>query len=285
MWRGPGAFGGPNMTDHATSAQRASILALAAILLGAAPAAAADLAARPGTPGFDWAGFYAGLSAGGERLGHQWKTSMLSSPAFGVDGSSTSAFDHGALRLGGFLGYNFKFKDNLILGVEADVAGLAGGGKTIAGIPGDIFNQRLAIIGGGAVGPLADRTRVETKWNGSLRGRFGVLVTPTTLLYGTAGLTLADTRYGIDCAGPGALNNAASFCTRALSGSTDSVRLGATVGAGVEAVLAGNWLVRAQYRYSDYGTRSISFFSGTDRVNAKVRSESNLAEIGIAYKF
>jgi hypothetical protein len=53
-------------------------------------------------------------------------------------------------------------------------------------------------------------------------------------------------------------------------------------GGGVEGVVVGNWLARADYRYSDYGTVNHAFFQGTntDEVNANTRLRTDvLAEL------
>jgi outer membrane immunogenic protein len=142
-----------------------------------------------------------------------------------------------------------------------------------------------------------------------LRGRLGYLVTPSFLVYSTAGpawmhidqtstcdaaiLTVPFATAGT-CA-PGLLTPAAI---------TDSItKLGFTVGAGGEARLGwSNWFLRAEYRYADFGgvrftdvrtcaSPSISPAPGTTIFCSPLTTADDLrvrtqtAIVGIAYKF
>jgi outer membrane immunogenic protein len=68
-------------------------------------------------------------------------------------------------------------------------------------------------------------------------------------------------------------------------------RTGWTIGGGLEARIYGNWLLRAEYRYSDFGTWSNSFAlnvpgSGTPTLmNSQLRITTQIATAGFAYKF
>jgi outer membrane immunogenic protein len=76
---------------------------------------------------------------------------------------------------------------------------------------------------------------------------------------------------------------------------TDSTtKLGWTVGAGIETMLSQNWIVRAEYRYADFGT-----ITNTDTracppgnclpssvaITDTLRLRTQTATFGIAYKF
>ena len=66
---------------------------------------------------------------------------------------------------------------------------------------------------------------------------------------------------------------------------------GWTLGAGVEHLLTAAWLVRAEYRYADFGQANPTFFTyniggnGDDRVYAHVRIRTHTVNLGAAYKF
>ena len=53
------------------------------------------------------------------------------------------------------------------------------------------------------------------------------------------------------------------FTGIAKSQTISTTRTGWTVGGGVEAVVTGNWLARAEVRYADYGNFKQTFFAGT----------------------
>jgi outer membrane immunogenic protein len=82
----------------------------------------------------------------------------------------------------------------------------------------------------------------QVNWEASLRARAGVSL-DAILLYATAGVA--------------ALNS-----TSEIFGLFDDTQthIGWTVGVGAEAMVSDNVSIRAEYRYSDYGTQSYDFF-------------------------
>jgi len=70
------------------------------------------------------------------------------------------------------------------------------------------------------------------------------------------------------------------------------VRTGWTVGGGLEAKIYGNWFLRGEYRFSDFGTRNEVFnfnlpgeAPGTDTYRYRLRVTDQIATVGLAYKF
>jgi outer membrane immunogenic protein len=63
--------------------------------------------------------------------------------------------------------------------------------------------------------------------------------------------------------------------------------LGYTVGGGLEWRVAPNWLLRGEYRYSNFGTLKSTFFaqSGDIEVFANQKVSTQIATGGIAYFF
>jgi outer membrane immunogenic protein len=73
---------------------------------------------------------------------------------------------------------------------------------------------------------------------------------------------------------------------------------GWTIGSGIEAMLDAHWIVRAEYRYTDYGTKSFTdsracspspspscgIFTSLD-VAYDVSMKTQTAMVGLAYKF
>ena len=59
------------------------------------------------------------------------------------------------------------------------------------------------------------------------------------------------------------------------------------MGGGIETLLWNNWLLRAEYRYADYGSISHTFFAGTgiDEVATSLSLKTNTALLGLGYKF
>ena len=85
---------------------------------------------------------------------------------------------------GGQMGYSYQFTPNLVVGVEADIDGLAGAHKSAS-----LF--QAGSVPGAAITIGASSVLNWTKgvdYLGTVRGRIGYLVTPTLLIFGTGGL-------------------------------------------------------------------------------------------------
>jgi len=142
----------------------------ALIALGIAPAAAADLAARPYTKApaaiaiNNWGGFYLGAMGG-------YAQQTDSNVAVGL-GEMKGGF------AGGTLGYNWQ-TGNLVLGLEADAA-WADVGFT---------------VGNPAIAAFESRIRDM----GTVRGRIGYAI-DQVLIYGTGGYAWADNRLTLSAA-------------------------------------------------------------------------------------
>ncbi|HEY8574733.1 MAG TPA: outer membrane protein [Devosia sp.] len=154
----------------------------------------------------------------------------------------------GTGALGGvFAGFNAQ-SGNLVFGGEADV-------------------DYSGFNGARACGNPLWTCRGYVNSQGSARARFGVAV-DTLLFYGTAGV---------------ALGNAGGSTTSpaGVVFSDASVRVGYTVGAGVEMAFSDNLTGRLEYRYTNLGARNMNF----DVVYPNVEVSSHTVRAGLAYKF
>jgi outer membrane immunogenic protein len=87
-------------------------------------------------------------------------------------------FDGTGFRASPYVGLNWQFAPRWVAGVEGDF-GFAGQTTTLAGF----FSAPPVTISS-----AADSLAVKTMWDASLCGRFGFLLTPTTLVYATGGV-------------------------------------------------------------------------------------------------
>jgi len=149
---------------------------------------------------------------------------------------------------GGFIGYRWQF------------------GNYVAGIEGDVLFQKATTSSalsyvcppgfGGACGPGgASRTdrfsgSVTQGVEGSIRGRYGVLITPATLLYATGGVSFMEAKGSYAYIGTQFGNTAYA------ANDWSKVLVGGTVGAGVETELFPRVKVRGEYRFTHYGSYS-----------------------------
>jgi outer membrane immunogenic protein len=108
-----------------------------------------------------------------------------------------------------------------------------------------------------------------------------MLVTPATMLYGLGGASWIDVESNTNCTG-----TAGSFCGVARNQTNSTTRTGWTAGAGLETMLAGNWLARVEYRFADYGKIDNTFFAGTaSAFSLREDLVTHTAKVGLAYKF
>jgi outer membrane immunogenic protein len=137
---------------------------------------------------------------------------------------------------GALLGYRWQF-GTAVLGIEAD--GNAKGGSSSSYNFYDTNPYRAESFYGS----------VNQSWDASIRGRAGFLATPTTLVYGTAGIAFGSVSgsfaYSASEIGGGA--------SATGGGSWSTTRSGLTGGAGVETMLSQAWTLRLEYRYTDLG--------------------------------
>ena len=264
----------------------------------------------PPAPVFNWTGMYVGAAIADRSSFDKWQTSAIAlravpgmppGPAPLPDPTTTPAsfFDSNVQgRL--YAGFNWQLSPKLVAGVEGDW-GYGNSQILQGGIPGTFGNGLnnffLPGKGVGTDGELVDSSSVKMGWDSTIRGRLGMLVTPTILFYGTGGAAFQQVQVSAKCTpqpgafpGFGVLLNDLSWCGHqpapARFQTFSSVRTGWTAGLGVEGVLVGNWLGRFEARYADFGNYKNTFFQGTGfDVATSVHVQTLTALAGVSYKF
>jgi outer membrane immunogenic protein len=197
-----------------------------------------------------------------------------------------------AFRIGGHLGYDWQFAPIWIAGAEGDF-GWADRTATLAGtpLPGSLNGFLIPI--GGFSGLAGDSFSVRTTWDASVRGRVGILVGPSVMLYATGGPAWLSFQSTSTCALAPA--GGCFMPVSPMSITNTTTRTGYTVGAGGESRLWSNWFVRGEYRFADYGTTSyvntvlVSPGGGVGPFVYKdtysLRMQTNTVTLGFSYKF
>lgn len=234
-------------------------LALAATLLVSSGAAfAADLPASPApvmkavayVPAFSWTGLYLG-----GQVGYSWGDADSSLSLLGLPDYATSSGSPSGVFGGGFIGYNYQFASNLVIGIEADV----NGGSLSA-------TDSVAVFGVPVFGATATH---ELEWFGSVRARVGYAF-DRFLPFLTAG-------YGFGSA-------TTTYAASGVRISPSETVSGWTVGGGLEYAVTDNILARIEYRYTDYGDLSSSVpYYGNLTVNHSYTTSD--LRLGLSYKF
>ena len=277
---------------------RAIAVSAFAAMAAATSASAADLAPRPYTKAppiivevWNWTGFYiggnAGYSWGRSNTDVSYYNTATGLPIAPPAGSITGAgFDMNGAIAGGQIGYNWQ-RDNWVFGLEADAQWSDERGSA---------NYRCAatLIGGACLpgltflpaGVTGSNLTVDQKleWFGTVRGRAGVLVTPRVLLYATGGLA-----YGsIKTTGTFAGVTPAGVAIGSVASNSD-VRVGWTVGAGVEGKLTQNWSAKLEYLYMDLDSFRAGSFTlapgSTIRGDVDSHFRDHILRAGLNYTF
>jgi len=157
----------------------------------------------------------------GGHAGAGFSGSSWSDPFTGA----ANTFNSGAGFLGGGqIGANYQW-NRLVLGVEGDFSwtGLNGTGTD----------------------SLGDAINTNTKWTSTVTGRVGAAFN-RLLLYGKGGVAFAQDQSNFTDLG----GNAAS---------TNFMRTGWTVGAGLEYGITRNWSAKIEYDYLNFGSQALNF--------------------------
>jgi outer membrane immunogenic protein len=222
------------------------LLGAAAFVAFAAPAFAADIAARPYTKApaytapqvvYNWTGFYVGGHIGGAFAGDN---SLL-----GNEGRFFGGVQGGA---------DYQFAGNWVVGAEAQYSWLAN-------------NNNGVLFPGG--------TLVSTNNNqlGSVTGRLGYAWGPA-LLYAKGGYAWRDN--------PNLTVVNAGLPAAFTTGGNH--RDGYTVGAGLEYMFTPNWSAKVEYQYYNFG--NTTFNTGpADIVGARFRDDEHTVKAGLNYRF
>jgi outer membrane immunogenic protein len=269
--------------------------------VGAMAITGAALAAEPSPPPvylppppvFTWTGLYVGINAGGT-----WSSSnsvqttavpVFAAPTFGTELALSSALATGSAPInnsagfigGGQVGYNLQFANNFVVGIEADIQGIASSNAASSfsgsGVPVGFPTETITST-------VTSEKRID--YLGTVRGRLGFLLVPTLLIYGDGGLAYG----GIDAAtGIGQTN--LPFGGFGSFGSISNSRVGWTAGGGFEWLFMPNWSLKVEYLYYDLGkvTYGLSPLALDDLYASapfsSTRFNGNIVRAGLNYHF
>ena len=286
-------------------------------------ASAADLEVRPSLAVSTWSGPYIGIglstrynSVDGSVTSATAGTTPIPLPPVSTGGkawefwrtggpSGMAYVDSIALRGGIYAGWNWQISPTYVVGVEADFA-LANETASIHGSP-YLTNLVFGIPSLPFGASANDGFTVRTTWDSSARLRVGWLINPSTMLYLTGGLAWAHLQVMSTCStGPLNIPNCApgNYFAGTLGPALithSATKLGWTAGTGIDVALGPQWVVRGQYRFSDFGYPNGGFgaFNFTDvrvctgclaannplTVSSQLLLMQHNFEIGLAYKF
>ncbi|MDQ0505509.1 outer membrane protein [Xanthobacter agilis] len=224
------------------------LLATVAVAALSAPAAAADLATKypvkaVAAPVFSWTGFYIGANAGYGGDTYNYDLYAVWLPVRSASITSSGWF------VGGQLGYNYQFANNVVVGLETDLQW-----SNISG---------TLTLGNASMGSSLD-------YYGTIRARLGYAF-DRFLPYITGGAAYGRTSSQVGFGIP-------SF-------GTSSTNWGWTIGGGVEYAFTNNWTFKAEYLYVDLGTSDNILPFTVYGLDAENDNKFNTIKAGVNYKF
>lgn len=244
------------------------LLGIAGVIALAAPASAADLAARPVPYAkapvmipavYDWSGFYVGLNGGWGSSRNCWtNTSVL---GLAVPPAAEGCHNASGGTVGGQIGYRFQS--------GAFVFGLEGQGNWA-----DFNGSNPSLLAPG----LTNRTRVDAF--GLLTGQIGYAWN-NALLYVKGGGAITANRWDSVLTGTGVVIDRVP---------SDTTRWGGTVGVGVEFGFAPNWSAGVEYNHLFMGTQNYRFTSvnpiaGINTRADDVKQDVDLVTVRVNYRW
>ncbi len=238
----------------------ASALGAAVLAFSALQAAAADLPARMPVKApapvvvaaFNWTGCYIGAH-GGYAWGEKdwtWNAFPIANGDHNIDG----------WLVGGQVGCNYQ-TGRVVLGIEGQFswADLDGSHS---------FNFTLPFVAG--VNTFGFHTNVD--FLGTIAGRLGYTF-DRTLVFVKGGAAFAHDKYRISVNGTDILT------------ADDDLRWGWMVGGGLEYAFTGNWSMKIEYNYMNFGNRDTSFCNGPACETINIDQQIQLVKVGINYRF
>jgi outer membrane immunogenic protein len=293
-------------------------------LIGNVPAVAADLpstksssvtAAIP-----EWTGFYAGLNSGGmwgnnnsvniKEYPVYYSSAIKSNPFFStsiISGSLNNLKSNSSSGFigGGQFGYNQQLNTSVIVGLEADIQGIAGNTSPSVTIQRFSFSYYSFAYGRNNTTSVNNVYSVSKSvdYLGTVRGRVGYLITPSLFAYATAGLAYGGTNLSTyvwrnhetgmaDNIGPGSSNRS-------------QILSGWAAGGGFEWMFLQNCSAKVEYIYYDLGAptnyigQNVFIWNGSLPIqgiqsgqvslahdfSAHTRFNGNIVRAGVNYRF
>ena len=212
----------------------AAASALAVIITG--PAVAADMPlpeAAPFAARFNWTSCYLGghLGGGFGRKDLTDPVQLVQDSFLGLGttaGITTVSPSPGGAVIGGQIGCDYQFAPSWVVGIEGAVSGSTMKGSRTVGLP--LGNPDTALV------------KASTDFLPSVTMRLGYAV-DNVLLYGKGGVALAGDKYNV----------LGSFQGTPFAFEGLDLRLGWTVGGGVDWAFSRHWSANIEYDYYQFG--------------------------------
>lgn len=201
----------------------------------------------------------------GGQVGYSWDDVDVTAAVPGVLGASGN---FGSAIGGVHGGYNFYQQDGIVVGIIGDFNWLnADTGTATTEAVMTCAEESFDYEDGCDVTNVQRQFSLEVEWKASIRSKVATFVTPTTLLYATAGIAFA----GVEAS--------ASITPPGLFASDSATLVGFVVGGGGEMLIAPNISLFAQVLYYSFGDEDLNLAGGTVNVDL----DETVAQVGLTF--
>jgi outer membrane immunogenic protein len=259
--------------------QIANAVACATVLCAAGTSGALAQPA-PVAPIYNWTGFYAGFNAG---LGGGSAT-----PAYLLSAAPDSVSHYpGAITNdsqvhrsgGGFVGaqagYNYQFRNNVVLGIESDFQW--------SNIQASNRSDTATSINATTPFPIntlaSANMAISQHWFGTTRLRLGYAFADRLLAYVTGGVAYSE--FAASNSGLSSESTPIAIDYSHTTGAMTSTRIGWAAGAGVEYALGNNLSIRSEYLFSEYSGFTAPYLNTALAVPATISGTFSTGTLGI----
>jgi outer membrane immunogenic protein len=244
-----------------------------------------------------WTGFYIGGNVGWAHSRYSASNVTGSESAIAslagvpiIDlGSGTAGFPgadvgNDSAAAGAQIGFNYQI-GRAVLGLEADIQATDLNGRLNN-------NGTFSLSGIGLPADLNSQISMRTDWYATMRGRLGYSF-GSLMPYVTGGLAITQVKATIT--NSGSVPGIASFSS--ASDSISKTLTGYAIGAGLEYALGGGWSIKGEYLHLGFGNQSYDLntpysstpvplvLSGTMAAHADVKTDFDIARVGVNYRF
>ncbi len=232
------------------------------------------------TPPTRWTGFYLGATTGaawGANNNIYYGNTPIGAgdPGVALLGSGNLGNSNVGFIGGATAGYNLQVSPRAVVGVEADLQGVLGG----SGASNEVGARPSYLLPGGALlGNVAASQTLD--YVGTARVRFGYVLRPSLLVYGTGGLAYGRTNFAANAQvmSVDGTGNIVEF--GGGQANISRTRAGLAAGGGFEWMFLPGLSAKAEYLYYDLG----SFSSVLPQYAVNLTSGAALADVTTSYR-
>ena len=253
------------------------LLATVALAALSAPAMAADLATKypvkavAVVPVFSWTGFYIGANAGYGGNSFNFDETKIDNYASRtpIDANYSDSLNSSGFFVGGQIGYNYQFANNVVVGLETDLQWSNIEGK----------HDYTTVYSWGGIETGSRGASVD--YFGTIRARLGYAF-DRFLPYITGGVAYGKT--SADFSGSRLYPNGYGYGWDASGSATN---WGWTIGGGAEYAITNNWTFKTEYLYVDLGSNDYTYLTADTNhyYTGSVDTKFHTIKAGVNYKF